>query len=124
MDPSMSFPLFVFEKNDYSMFVLDTPDQILSSIGPLDIENSRYLYWDADGRAVRISITRKGMAEISQGETEMPLTEAMRRHSEVYGLDVDMTGPLDHLRVHLKQAKPRLPHGRGLWLKLFRRGRI
>jgi hypothetical protein len=123
MDNSVSFPLFVFEKNDYSMFVLDMPDQILSHIEPQDIENGRYLYWDADGRAVRISMTGKGVAEVFHGETEIPLAEAMRRHSEVYGLDVDMTGPLDQVRVHLKQAETRQPHGRGLWLKLFRRSR-
>ncbi len=33
MDASVSFPLFVFEKDDCSMFVVETPDGILHHIG-------------------------------------------------------------------------------------------
>jgi hypothetical protein len=95
MNATMSFPLFVFEKDDYSMFVVETPDRVLYRIEPIDIENGKYLCWEANGRAVRISISGQRVAGICYGEPEVPLTEALRRYSEVYGLDVDTTGPLN-----------------------------
>jgi hypothetical protein len=60
MDASVSFPLFVFEKAGYSMFVVETPDKILYHMKPIDIENGDYLCWDTNGRAVRISIWSTG----------------------------------------------------------------
>ena len=86
MDVSVSFPLFVFEKNDYSMFVIET------HMDPIDIENDNYLCWDANGRAVRISITGQRVTGISYREPEIPLGEAFRRYSEMYGLDVETGG--------------------------------
>ena len=88
---------------------------------PVDIENGEYLCWDANGRAVRISISGKRVTGISYGEPEIPLAEAFRRYSEVFGLDVDTTGPLDQVWCRLKETESRLPRSRGLLWKLFRR---
>jgi hypothetical protein len=120
MDENVSFPLFVFEKDDYSMFVVETPDTVLYHMEPIDIENGEYLCWDANGRAVRISISGQRVTGICYGEPEIPLTEAFRRYSEVYGLDVDTTGPFDQVWCRLKDPKSRLPRNRGLLSRLFR----
>jgi hypothetical protein len=120
MDESVSFPLFVFEKDDYSMFVVETPDKVLYHMEPVDIENGEYLCWDANGRAVRISISGKRVTGISYGEPEIPLAEALRRYSEVFGLDVDTTGPFDQVWCRLKETESRLPRSGGLLWKLFR----
>jgi hypothetical protein len=95
MDVSVSFPLFVFEKNDYSMFVIETLDKVRHYMDPIDIENGNYLCWGANGRAVRISIAGQRVTGISCGEAEIPIGKAFRRYSEVYGLDVETAGPLD-----------------------------
>ena len=123
MDASVSFPLFVFEKDDYSMFVVETPDKVLDHMEPIDIENGEYLCWDANGKAVRISISGLRVTGICYGEPEIPLAEAFRRYSEVHGLDVDTTGPFDQVWCRLKETKSRLPRSRGLLSRLFRRSR-
>jgi hypothetical protein len=120
MDASVSFPLFVFEKDDYSMFVVETPDKVLYHMEPTDIENGEYLCWDANGRAVRISISGQRVTGICHGEPEMPLAEAFRRYSDVHGLDVDTTGPFDQVWCRLKDTESHFPRSRGLLSRLFR----
>lgn len=123
MDASVSFPLFVFEKGDYSMFVVEKPDKILDHMEPIDIENGEYLCWDANGRPVRISISGQRVTGICYGELEIPLAEAFRRYSDVHGLDVDTTGPFDQVWRCLKETESRLPRRRGLLSRLLRRSR-
>jgi hypothetical protein len=123
MDASVSFPLFVFEKDDYSMFVVETPDEVLYHMEPIDIESGEYLCWDANGKAVRISISGQRVTGICHGEPEIPLAEAFKRYSEVYGLDVDTTEPFDQVWCRLKDPASRLPRSRGLLSRLFRGGK-
>jgi len=40
MADSVSFPLFVFEKDDCSMFLVEGPDKVLYNMEPIDIENA------------------------------------------------------------------------------------
>ena len=37
MNASVSFPLFVFKRDDYSMFVVETPHEVLYHMDPLDL---------------------------------------------------------------------------------------
>jgi hypothetical protein len=121
MDASVPFPLIVFQKSSCSMFVVETPERIFDYMEPPDIGNGEYLCWDANGRAVRISISGRRMTGISHVEAEVPITEAFRRYSDVFGLDVDTTGPVDQVLCRLKQGEvPLLRKGRRL-AKLFRR---
>jgi hypothetical protein len=121
MDAGVSFPMFVFEKDDCSMFVVETSDKILSHMEPIDIENDEYSCWDANGKAVRISVAGQRVTGIEYGAAEMPLAEAFKRHSDAFGLDVDTTGPSDEVWRRLKEAESRLPRKRGLLSRLFRR---
>jgi hypothetical protein len=72
---SVSFPLFVFEKDDCSMFLVDTPDKALYHMEPIDIENDEYVFWDANGKAVRISVAGQRVTGIEYGAAEMTLAE-------------------------------------------------
>ena len=111
----MSFPLFVFEKDDCSMFLVETPDKVLYHMEPIDIENNEYVCWDSNGNAVRISIQGQGVTGINHGAAEMPLAEAFKRHSDAFGLDVDTTGSVDRVWHRLKQArKPATHEGRNV----------
>jgi hypothetical protein len=123
MDAGVPFPLFVFEKDDDSMFVVESPDRVLYHMEPIDIENEEHLCWDANGRAVRILIYGQRVTGFHHCKPEIPLAEAFRRYSEVHGLDVDTTGPLDQVWCRLKDSGSRLPRSRGLLSRLFRRSR-
>jgi hypothetical protein len=113
MDVSVSFPLFIFEKDDRSMRLVESADQVLYHMEPIDIENDEYLCWDANGRAVRISIAGQQVIGIAYGDAEMSLAEAFMRHSEAFGLNVDTTGHFDQVWCRLKEAESRLPRRSG-----------
>ena len=123
MADSVLFPLFIFEKDDCSMFLVEAPDKVLHQMEPIDIENGEYLCWDANGRAVRISISGQRVTGICYGELEVPLAEAFRRYSDVHSFDVDTTGPFDQVWSRLKETESRLPRNRGLLSRLFSRNR-
>jgi hypothetical protein len=121
MNRSVSFPLFVFEKDDCSMFLVEAPDRVLYHMEPIDIENGEYICWDTNGNAVRISVAGQRVTGIEYGAAGMPLAEAFRRHADAFGLDVDTTGPPDEIRRRLKEAESRLPRKGGLLSRLFKR---
>jgi hypothetical protein len=122
MDVSVSFPLFVFEKDDCSMRLVESADKVLYHMEPIDIENDEYLCWDANGRAVRISVAGQQVIGIAYAEAEMPLAEAFMRHSEAFSLNVDTSGHYDQVWCRLQEAESRLPRRSGLLSRLFRRG--
>jgi hypothetical protein len=121
MDASIPFPLIVFQRSSYSMFVVETPEKIFDYMEPPDIGNGEYLCWDANGRAVRISVSGQRMTGISHVEAEIPVAEAFKRYCDVFGLDVDTTGPVDQVWRCLKQGEVPLLRRRRRLAKLFRR---
>ena len=133
MDGEVQFPLFAFEKDDSSMFRLETPDRILHRLEPIDIENGEYLFWNSKGRNVRVSVKGNMVGEVCYGEPRdqggtgllprdaMTLDEAFKRHAEAFNLSVDTAGAAEEVWSRLKEAEARLPR-RGLLSRLFKAG--
>jgi len=119
MADSVSFPLFVFENDDCSMFLVEGPDKVLYHMEPIDIENGEYQCWDANGKPVRILLTGNRVTGIDPGTAEMSLSDAFNRHSEAFGLAVDTTGPVDEAWRRLKEAEAQLPRRSGLLSRVF-----
>jgi hypothetical protein len=116
---AVSFPLYVFEKDDWSMLRVESPDGILHRLEAIDIEGGEYLFWDANGQGVRIAIDHNKVTGIGHRHPEMTLAEAFTRHSEAFGLNVDTTGDPEEVWLRLKEAEGRLPRGRRILSKLF-----
>ncbi len=121
MADSVSFPLFVFEKDDCSMFLVEGPDKVLYNMEPIDIENAEYLFWDSNGNGVHISVAGEQVTAIDPAAVEISLSEAFKRYSDAFGLRVDTTGPADEVWPRLKQAEAELPRKRGLLSRVFGR---
>jgi hypothetical protein len=123
MADSVPFPLFIFEKDDCSMFLVEAPDKVLYQMEPIDIENDEYFCWDANGEAAKISVSGNRVARIEHGSSEMSLSEALKRHSYAFGLAVDMTGPAHEVWNRLKESEAKQPRKSGLLSKVFGRNR-
>src|SRR5271154_3987476 len=82
------FPLFLFEKDDRSMYLIETPGGILYYADTIDIENNEYLFWDSTGAGVRISVTPSAVKRIELGDQTMSLREAFGRYAESYKLRI------------------------------------
>ncbi len=54
MTENTSFPLYGFEKDDWSMFLVENENRVFYHMEPIDFENNEYLFWDAQGRDVRL----------------------------------------------------------------------
>lgn len=131
MDAGVQFPLFAFEKDDSSMFLLDTSDAILHHCEPIDIENGEYLFWDSCGKSVRLSVNGNTLSEVAHGEAheqggtsllprgEMTLDEAFERHARAFNLAVDTAGSPEEVWSRIKDAKAGLPR-RGLLARFFK----
>jgi len=93
MDAVVVFPVYALA-DDRSMFLVESPARVLYHIEPIDIENKEYLFWDADGRGVRISLKGETVHAIEHTDNDLSLQEAFKLYSEAYGLSTDTTGPI------------------------------
>lgn len=82
------FPLFVFEKDDRSMCLIEAPERVLHQLEAIDIENDEYLFWDSTGAGIRISVARGAVKEVARCEQAMTLQEAFETYANSYGLRV------------------------------------
>jgi len=102
-----SFPLYVFEKDDWSMFLVESEDKLLYHIEPIDFESDEYLFWDAQGRGVRLTLERGVLTNIEQTENVMTVQEAFARYSQTLGVTVDPNGALSEIWERLQaNVKP------------------
>lgn len=109
-----SFPLYVSEKDDWSMFLVESPAEMWCHIEPIDFENDEYLFWDAHGRGVRLRLqggrlTRMAtLTSIEEADNEINLNEAFGRYAQALGVTVDTTGTLAEVWCKLQSnVKPK-----------------
>jgi len=83
---SVTYPLFVFEKDDRSMRVIESPDSILSWHEAIDIENDEYVFWDATGSGVQVKVKGNRVMSVTSCAAPFPLGEALATYAESLGL--------------------------------------
>ena len=114
------FPLFLFEKDDRSMYLIETRGSILYRADTIDIENNEYLFWDSTGAGVRITVTPSTVKRIELCDQAMSLQEAFHRYAESYGLRLIPSGsPIEIWRAFESQLPPK----RTFWDRLFRKSK-
>lgn len=85
---NIQFPLLVFEKDDRSMYLIEVPERLLHTLEAIDIENNEYLFWDATGAGVDVSVEHGAVRRITLSEQDMTLREAFETYAKSYGLHV------------------------------------
>ncbi|MGC2465256.1 MAG: hypothetical protein WA517_08675, partial [Candidatus Acidiferrum sp.] len=56
---AVQYPLFVFEKDDCSMQIVEKPDELFLNLEEFDIQNDEYLFWDANGQGVCLRLSKR-----------------------------------------------------------------
>jgi len=111
-------PLFAFEKDDSSMFLIERPDRLLYHLEAIDIENDEYLFWDSSGAAVSVSTVHGKIDRITPCDQSMSLADAFRMYSHSRGLEISAEGtPVEVWEC----IQSRLPRKKGFWKRLFPR---
>jgi hypothetical protein len=114
------FPLFVFEKDDRSMYLIEAPERVLSHLEAIDIENNEYLFWDSTGAGVCISVARGAVEQIALCEQTMSLREAFESCAQSQGLHFVLgESTIDTWKRLQSQVPPR----RTLLERLFRKSK-
>jgi hypothetical protein len=58
---SVVYPLFAFEKDDQSMFLITGQEGIAYHCEAIDIENAEYVFWDSVGEGMRQSLQEQSV---------------------------------------------------------------
>jgi hypothetical protein len=112
----IQFPLFVFEKDDHSMYLIETPDRVLYHLEAIDIENGEYLVWDSTGAGVSVSATRGGIDLIAPCDPLTTLSQAFEAYARAHELHLSSgQSPL----ATWSSLQSQLPPRRTLWKRLF-----
>ncbi len=64
----LSFSLFVFEKDDCSMQLIEKRDDLFLHLEEIDLQNDKYLFWDANGARVCLRMNKKKVVAIENCE--------------------------------------------------------
>lgn len=123
---SVTYPLFVFEKDDSSMRLVENESRILYHMEAIDIENDEYVFWDANGAGVSVAVTpttifkTRKLERVISSPPVFPLHDAFKLYAESLGIPDALAegGPLDVWRRIQTELAGR-PRKRGLIGRLF-----
>lgn len=82
----VEFPIFVFEKDDHSMRLVESPERLLYHLEAIDIENGEYLFWDSIGAGVCVSVAGGVIDTVALCDQAMMLQQAFEAYARAYKL--------------------------------------
>ncbi len=96
------------------MFLVEMPEDLWCHIEPIDFENDEYLFWDSQGRGVRLALQggkwnrMATLTSLDEADNEITLQEAFGRYAQALGATVDTTGKLADVWARLQSnVKPK-----------------
>jgi hypothetical protein len=105
---ALRFPLFVFEKDDRSMRLVENEESLFYHLEEIDIQNGEYLFWDVSGVGVCLQINKRKIVAIENCANGKALREGFAVYSQSLGLAVELEGsPLEAWNRILDRAKKR-----------------
>ena len=125
---SVTYPLFVFEKDDKSMRLIEEESRILYSLEAIDIEGEEYVFWDANGAGVSVAVTpakafRTGkLKSVTASPPTFPLGDALKLYAQSIGLPETITeGQPIEVWNRIQEELGNRPKRRGFLSKLLSR---
>ena len=86
----ITYPLFVFEKDDQSMRLIEDSSQILNYLEAIDVQNGEYFFWDAKGHGVTVAVVVTAFTSKLNGVASslpvFPLLEAFALYAKSLGI--------------------------------------
>jgi hypothetical protein len=114
------YPLFAFEKDDCSMFLIADQERIAYHCEAIDIENGEYVFWESVGEGVCIEVSKNTVSGITRCKPEFPISVAFIRYAESLNLaDIAFSGTPQEIWENIQQQLQRRPKTRGFLSRLF-----
>ena len=115
-----TYPLFVFEKDDRSIRIVESAGSLLHWHEAIDIENGEYEFWDATGSGVSVTIVDQGVKSIDLCAEAFPLKDAFISYADSLRLQgVDFEGAPIEVWQRIQIALRNGPGKRGWLSNLF-----
>jgi len=87
---SVNYPIFVFEKDDKSMCLIEDESKIFHHLEAIDIGNNEYVFWDANGNGVSIAVSvstfKSRLQSVSSCPAAFPIRDAFVSYAKILGL--------------------------------------
>lgn len=116
---AIQYPLFVFEKDDCSMQLVEKESELFWHLEEIDIQNDEYLFWDANGQGVCLRTEKRKVVAIENCEAVKPLDEAFQAYCQSLSLTVEFARePIETWR-RIEAAVRLRPKKKGLFRRLF-----
>ncbi len=104
------------------MLVIERPDRILYHLEAIDIENDEYLFWDATGVPVKVTILKNKVADVSECAPKLPLRDAFVSYLETLDLPPTLAaGAPTEVWNRIQQELEKRPKKSSWFAKLFTR---
>ena len=115
----VQFPLFVFEKDNCSMQLIEKQEDLFHHLEEIDIENDEYLFWDTNGAGVCLQVKKRKVIAIENCEAAKPLTEAFQTYCQSLELAIDLGGSPIEAWNRIADALKSRPKKKGRFARLF-----
>jgi hypothetical protein len=120
MSVAVTYPLFVFEKDDKSMRLIEDQGRILFHLEAIDIENDEYVFWDSTGGVVNVSVKKENVS-VSPCKEVFPLRDAFTAYANANGLgELTVTGAPTEVWGRVQREIDARPKNRSFLAKIFR----
>jgi len=121
---TVTYPLFVFEKDDRSMRQIEDSTRLHYHLEAIDIVNDEYVFWDANGNGVSVaaSVTtfKSKIGGVTACVPHFPLRDAFNLYAKTLGLpDFDVDGPPTEVWRRMQREIETCPKKRGFLSRLF-----
>lgn len=101
---------------------IESYDKILYHLEAIDIANDEYLFWDAEGRAVKVVIKDSKVSELLETDNGTTVQDAICGYAGHLGTSVSANGTPRETWSRLQEFKNSLPRRRGLLSRFFGSG--
>lgn len=119
---SITYPLFVFAKDDRSMRLIQEEAGILRQLEAIDIENGEYVFWDANGIGVSISVStglfKTKLESVASSTAAFSIQEAFALYSKTLEIAEPVEGSPTDVWNWIQTEVQRRPRKRSFLSKL------
>jgi hypothetical protein len=122
---AVTYPLFVFEKDDQSMRQIEDPSRLHYHLEAIDVANDEYVFWDTNGNGVSVAVSvttlKQKIGDVASCVAPFPLRDAFSLYAKTLGLpDFDVDGAPSEVWSRIQKEIDARPKKRSLLSKLFR----
>ena len=125
MNYNVAYPLYVC-LDDGEVIQIESFERILYQLEAIDIENDEYLFWDADGRGLKMLIKKGRVSSFEKTENRITLQQAFERYAKQLselGVTVDTSGTPEQIWTRVQSAKENLQRPASFFSRLLGRNR-